>query len=89
MLAGHAETDQLRHRSTLPCTLHLGLEFTRAFREALLAREAAEGELCDVFVRDETKLLVARGKDDSKEVIRAVAPPHAHRLLALFAFSLS
>ena len=42
-----------------------------------------------MFVRDEAKLLVARGKDDPREVIRAVAPPHAHRLLALFAFSLS
>ena len=88
-LAGRAATDRLRHRSTLPCTLYLGLEFTHAFREALLAGEAAEGELCDVFVRDEAKLLAARGKNDPRELIRAVAPPHAHRLLAIFAFSLS
>ena len=42
-----------------------------------------------MFIGDEAKLLVARGKDDPGEVIRAVALPHARRFLAIFAFPLS
>jgi hypothetical protein len=43
------------------------------FREAMLAGEAAEGELRYVFVVDEAKLLVARGKDDPLGIINRLA----------------
>lgn len=43
------------------------------FREAMLAGEAAEGELRYVFVIDEAKLLVSRGKDDPLGIINRLA----------------
>lgn len=43
------------------------------FREAMLAGEATEGELRYVFVVDEAKLLVARGKDDPLGIINRLA----------------
>jgi len=43
------------------------------FREAMLAGEAAEGELRYLFVIDEAKLLVARGKDDPLGIINRLA----------------
>ena len=43
------------------------------FREAMLAGEAEEGELRYVFVIDEAKLLVSRGKDDPLGIINRLA----------------
>ena len=43
------------------------------FREAMLAGEAAEGELRYLFVIDEAKLLVSRGKDDPLGIINRLA----------------
>lgn len=43
------------------------------FREAMLSGEAEEGELRYVFVIDEAKLLVSRGKDDPLGIINRLA----------------
>jgi len=43
------------------------------FREAMLAGEAAEGDLRYLFVIDEAKLLVSRGKDDPLGIINRLA----------------
>lgn len=43
------------------------------FRETMLAGEAEEGELRYVFVIDEAKLLVARGKDDPLGIVNRLA----------------
>lgn len=43
------------------------------FRAAMLAGEAAEGELRYLFVIDEAKLLVSRGKDDPLGIINRLA----------------